>query len=84
MRLRRFSSRSKDFVRLVMKQTAGEYPTDDGKIKAAMCAAVGRAGRGGQSATWREVHLQSAAFVCVQSGAIPGASAPRVTQRDDT
>ena len=62
---------------------AGEYPTDDGKIKAAMCAAVGRAGRSDLSATWHEVHLQSAAFAREQSSEIPGPSAPRVKQRHD-
>ena len=68
---------------MVVKQRAEEYPTDDGKIKAAMCAAVGRAGRGGQSATWREVLLQGVAFVHAQSGGTSGAGAPRMTKRHD-
>ena len=61
---------------------AQEKTTDyDGKIKAAMCAAVGGAGRDCRTATWHEVHLQSPVFVCAQSGGIPGASAHRVKQR---
>jgi hypothetical protein len=68
---------SKEIARLVVGQRGREGPTDDGKIKAARCAAVGRAGAEDASTAWREAYRKGTAFLFAQLRGIPSPLTPR-------
>ena len=74
---------SQKIARLVVRQRGKGVRPTEGKIKAAMCAAVGWVGGVGRSATWREVHVKTVGFVHRLSRGNAGTSAHRASKHND-